>query len=34
MIYVYEERKGANANGRRDFEVQEIPPEMQELLKK
>ena len=34
MIYAYEERKGANANGRREFEAQEIPAEMQELLKK
>lgn len=34
MIHVYEQRKGANALGRRDLEAQDIPPEMQELLKK
>lgn len=34
MIYTMEHRKGANALGRRDLEVQDIPKEMLELLQK
>lgn len=34
MVYIYEERKGSNANGRRILESHEIPPEMLRLIKK
>lgn len=34
MIYIYEERKGASANGRRILATREIPNQMLPLIKK
>lgn len=34
MIFVHEERKGGNANGRRDFDKEELPQGMKDLLNK
>lgn len=32
MIYIFEERKGGNANGRRDFSGTEVPTKVRCLL--